>query len=998
MLFLYRCALAVLVTVSSARADTDFSTTSGLVSWNQKNWSLTTNTYIPGQYQARVSLANGYVGASLASSGPFFEKDVNQTDANGVSPSNGWPLFDDRISFTTIAGFFNIQQNASGSNYPWLNQYGWESFIAGIPHSTAIIFAFGDDYLDATASNTTISNFEQSLSFKTGVSTWSYTWSPAGCAESFNVTYSTFFSRARPNVIAVSASITPSVDIDGTVTDLLDGRSALRTYLDKKGMADDSIIYSSVHPTGRAYVTAHVISCANFSNKFTDTTSRAQAAGAYVSQDESTIGQTWAISLKKGETATFYKYVGVASTDKNPLAEAVAYGAQASASAVGWDALLAEHIAAWGEILTESSVDNFTDPATGDLPDDQTIESLQIASVANTFYLLQNLQPEGSGLNDWSVSVGGLYSDSYAGMVFWDADIWMAPGVNLAFPDYAKQISNFRQKQYPQALKNAAFNDYPNGSALYSWTSAAFGNCTGTGPCVDYQYHLNHDIALNMLQQFNITNNATWFNGGPAQVIDSVAISTSHLLELNTTDNSYWIYNATDPDEYANNVNNTAFTLAAAARVLKEANYLRGTNRNATWDEQADGIAISNSDSDITLEFQGMNNSAAVKQADIVLLTYPLGFMGTSENPYEVAEELIDLDYYANRQSPNGPAMTYSIFAINANALSPSGCSVYTYTLNGFLPYLRAPWYQFSEQSVDDPDTNGDTKPAFPFLTGHGGANQIVPFGFLGIRTDQPMLFIDPALPPQIPYVKVRTFHYAGATLSAFINSTHTVLTRLATPKSSTLVDKYANTTLTFNVGKPSTNSNSYVPYAISVNQTITVANRVYWQIKSMSNNLLQCLPATSSAATVAGQFAVAALDGASSTRWQPFTNETASLTVNMTSVPFAPVASIMFDWGSRPPKSATVYLRNSSSGSTDDYGDVSIRITNLVPNLPYNATIAASVDGSKVDPVVGNSTNYTVEAGIWSGRYARLEIEGCFEEDGAGATVGEFAIVTGTA
>ena len=55
--------------------------------------------------------------------------------------------------------------------------------------------------------------------------------------------------------------------------------------------------------------------------------------------------------------------------------------------------------------------------------------------------------------------------------------------------------------------------------------------------------------------------------------------------------------------------------------------------------------------------------------------------------------------------------MTYSIFAINANELSPSGCSAYTYTQNGFEPYLRAPWYQFSEQVNDDPDTNGNTTP-----------------------------------------------------------------------------------------------------------------------------------------------------------------------------------------------------------------------------------------------------------------------------------------------
>jgi hypothetical protein len=51
--------------------------------------------------------------------------------------------------------------------------------------------------------------------------------------------------------------------------------------------------------------------------------------------------------------------------------------------------------------------------------------------------------------------------------------------------------------------------------------------------------------------------------------------------------------------------------------------------------------------------------------------------------------------------------MTYSIFSVDANALSPSGCAAYTYALNGFLPYLRAPWYQFSEEAIDDPTENG---------------------------------------------------------------------------------------------------------------------------------------------------------------------------------------------------------------------------------------------------------------------------------------------------
>ncbi|RDW79799.1 putative ATH1 acid trehalase [Coleophoma cylindrospora] len=975
-------------------AATDFSVLSaGLSTWNQTDWSLTCRKLVQGQYQSRISLSNGYVGASLASIGPFFERDVNQTDANGLPPLNGWPLFDERLSFSTISGFFDVQQNTTGSNYPWLYQYGYDSFISGIPHPTAIIFAFGDEYLDATVSNTTISDFSSKMSFKTGTAEWTYTWTPAKLGTSFNVSYTAFFSRARPNVIGVKASIVPSTDINGTATDLLDGQSAYRSYLAGKGVDQNgSTVYTSVHPNGLANITGVIVSGASFVNAYTNASSRSSATGGFLSGNETTIGQTYDISLKSGETATFYKYVGVASSDKFQDPFSTARSEQSRAQSVGWDTLLSEHIAAWAELLPEDSVDDFRDPITGKLPDDPNIEMLQIASVANPYYLIQAMMPDGSGLNDDGVSVGGLVSDSYAGQVFWDMDYWMAPGLNLAFPSLAKQIVNFRVKQYPQALANAAFNNYPDGSTLYSWTAGRYGNCTGTGPCVDYEYHLNYDISFNILQLKAITSNETWFESGPLDVINGVTVMTSHLLEFNDTTGSYWIHNMTDPDEYANNIDNGAFTIASAAVLLAQANSLlsaKGQAINQTWVTQQN-IEFPKAPSSITLEYTGMNNSAAVKQADVVLLTYPLDY---TQN-YSTADRLLDLDYYANKQSPDGPAMTYSVFAVDANALSPSGCSAYTYALNGLSPYLRAPWYQFSEQAVDNVELNGGTNPAFPFLTGHGGANQIVPFGFLGVRTTQPVLFIDPSLPPQIPFVKIRTIYFAGSTLSAIMNQTHTTLTRLTTPSSSGLTDTYANTTFPLSVGQPS--SGNVTNYTLSINVPLTIPNRVYFQNLTVPGNLLQCQPVSSTDSYAAGQFPVAAIDGATATKWQPATNASASLLVNLTAIPAGvAIDEIYIDWATRPPKSATVYLGNSSeitgTGAFIFGNEAVISFPAIEPSIPYNAT-AAALSTDQVEPVVGNTTTLAI-AGTWSGLYARLVIEGCWETDGVGATVAEFVI-----
>jgi len=342
--------------------------------------------------------------------------------------------------------------------------------------------------------------------------------------------------------------------------------------------------------------------------------------------------------------------------------------------------------------------------------------------------------------------------------------------------------------------------------------------------------------------------------------------------------------------------------------------------------------------------------------------------------------------------------MTYSIFAVDANALSPSGCSAYTYALNGFLPYLRAPWFQFSEQAVDDVTLNGNTNPAFPFLTGHGGADQVVPFGFLGIRTDQPMLYINPSLPPQISYIRVRTFYYAGATLSATMNATHTNLTRLLTPSSANLIDSYANTTMPLMVGTPGSSQSALnASHVLAINQTLTIPNRLYFQTNTYSNNLLQCLPATSEDPYAAGQFPIAAIDGATATRWQPSSNATASLLVNMSSIPSTPISGLFFDWGARPPKTVIVYLGNTTTadGASLEGTEVVITLNGIEPSLPFDAVAAAS-SSQMVEPVAGNTTTVAVEGGSWSGMYARLVIEGCWEEDGQGATVGEIVLIRG--
>ena len=82
------------------------------------------------------------------------------------------------------------------------------------------------------------------------------------------------------------------------------------------------------------------------------------------------------------------------------------------------------------------------------------------------------------------------------------------------------------------------------------------------------------------------------------------------------------------------------------AETLNYVNFYReqfGLEVNETWSEMADNVLILR-ENGVTLEFTAMNGSAQVKQADVVLNTYPLGY---TDN-YAVENSQNDLDFVSD--------------------------------------------------------------------------------------------------------------------------------------------------------------------------------------------------------------------------------------------------------------------------------------------------------------------------------------------------------------
>lgn len=880
--------------------------------------------------------------------------------------------------------------------------------IAGIPHWTGLHVEANGEMLNASVNPDHLKDFKTSLDVKAGIAGWQYTWIPGGSSEgTIDVDYQLFVHKLYVNLAAVRLRLTATRDMDVTVYDVLEGECAVRSeFVEKKYEEETPTIWSAVSPANVTNVTAYVSSTLA-TDEWADLQTRKNVNGLF-GGNNSTIAQSVQVHLKASQSHEVTKFVGVASSDAFADPQEVARKVSTSAVDTGYYKLLESHIEEWASILTPDSVDSYRLP-NGSLPADPSIQELHILSHTNPFFLLSHMvgpnaiaaAGNNTRLDIESMPVCGFGSDCYGGQIFWDADVWMAPGVQVSHPQHAQRIIKYRVEHFAQARSNVdtAFTSSKNqtdrftlGGAVYPWTSARWGNCTATGACFDYEYHLNGDISLAFNNHLIITGDGDYFNNTLLPISNAVAYFFGEVLSYNESSGAYELWNATDPDEYANQVNNAGYTTALIQRHLTETNEFNawfGLPQNASWAKKAAKMRLPvNENAGIIIEYTGMNGSVEVKQADVVLVDDLLHY----PNPYSLS----NLDYYAAKQSLDGPAMTYSSFAVVANEVSPSGCSALTYNLYSSSPYTRAPWYQYSEQLLDDPLENGGTHPAFPFLTGMGGTNRVAIFGYLGLGLYYESLDIDPSLPPQIEYLNYRTFYWMGHGINATSNTTHTTLTRL--PRDPYTLPSanatYFDHPIPVTMGTRSNRNNGTL--ALTYDTPIVIPNRPVGQTLTVAGNILQCgalLPPPQR--NLPGQFPLAAIDGAASTKWQPeFSNITSYLTVDLGEEKFHRIAAIMMDWASQPPKHFEISVSNVSlppfSASTQN--DVQQLVSGPVQiSAPWDP-----VGAYEIRTYVGNQTNVTLDEPVWSGRYVHLGIRGnqISEGEEKGATVAEWNVI----
>lgn len=430
-------------------------------------------------------------------------------------------------------------------------------------------------------------------------------------------------------------------------------------------------------------------------------------------------------NLKAGETFKF-AVAGSSITSAHhpdPLNEAERLTIFAKLE--GRDRLIKFHNEAWDK-LWESDIQIEGDPQA-----QQDVHSM--------LYHLYSFSRAGTALSPSPMGLSGL---GYNGHVFWDTDVWMFPALLVLQPEIAKSLIEYRYQRLDAARQNAFSHGYKG--AMFPWESADSGVeetpvWALSGP---FEHHISACVALAAWNYYSVTQDKEWLREKGWPILSSTADFWASRVERNGP-GKYEIKNVVAADEWAENVDNNAFTNAAAKANLQNANAaakILGFKTSDDWTQVAKNIPILKMENGVTREHASYKGEG-IKQADVNLLAYPLKEI---TDPKQI---LKDLEYYESRVPDEGtPAMTQAVFSLLYARLG-NGSKAYHFFKDAYEPNLNPPFRVIAE-------TKGGTNPYF--ATGAGGIIQSLLMGFGGLDiTPDGIVQLKSSLPSQWKSLKI---------------------------------------------------------------------------------------------------------------------------------------------------------------------------------------------------------------------------------------------------
>jgi trehalose/maltose hydrolase-like predicted phosphorylase len=568
-----------------------------------------------------------------------------------------------------------------------------------------------------SASN--VSNFTQELNMKEASFTATCT---VGSQASISYTY--YALRQLPFTVLMDVTITAKEPITLSAASVVEAPDALRDVqnyyneIDRPHAVIQLLTSTAKSPTGKLQL------CASNSFLFPEPHG----------QEPRVIHEMWDNNMhlmkfsKKLTAGQSYRFsiAGTSITSAHhddPLNEAERMSLFARLE--GRERLVQKHQKAWDDLWKSDVV------IEGDNQAQQDVRSM--------LYHLYSFVREG---NDLSVSPMGLSGLGYNGHVFWDTELWMYPALLVMQPALAKSLVEYRFQRLPAARRNAFSHGYRG--AMFPWESAGTGVeetpvWALSGP---FEHHITACVGLAAWNYYCVTQDKDWLREKGWPLLKETADFWASRVERNGP-GKYDINNVVAADEWAENVDNNAFTNAAAKAVLQHATRaagILGLPADPDWMLVASNIPILTMENGVTKEHAAYAGEG-IKQADVNLLAYPLREVTTPEQIKR------DLQYYETRVPQEGtPAMTHAIFSLLYARLGDAE-NAYRLFKESYQPNLLPPFRVIAE-------TKGGTNPYF--ATGAGGVLQSVLMGFGGLDLSETGIRqLKPILPPTWRSMKI---------------------------------------------------------------------------------------------------------------------------------------------------------------------------------------------------------------------------------------------------
>lgn len=560
---------------------------------------------------------------------------------------------------------------------------------------------------------TSVSNMRQELDMKNAAFTTTFDYK-----DKTSVTYTYYSLRHLPYTVLMDVMITAKKDFTMTGASVMEAPDALKEVQNYYNEIDRPHVVISLLTSSAKSPTGKLLMCASNTFLFSEPHG-SEPRVIHEMWDNNMHLMKFSKKIKAGETYRF-SIAGSSITSAHhddPLNEAER--ATIFAKLEGRERLINFHTKAWEELWKSDII------IEGDPQSQQDVHSM--------LYHLYSFSREGTALSPSPMGLSGL---GYNGHVFWDTELWMYPSILVLHPEIAKSLIEYRYQRLEAAKRNAFSKGFRG--AMYPWESAETGVeetpvWALSGP---FEHHITACVGIAAWNYYCVTQDKNWLKEKGYPILSATADFWASRVERNGQGH-YDIKNVVAADEWAENVDNNAFTNAAARSNLQfatEAAKVLGLTPDPDWMNVASNIPILKMQDGVTKE-HATYNGEGIKQADVNLLAYPL------KQITDASQIKKDLEYYSARVPNEGtPAMTQAVFTTLYARLGDAEKAYYWFK-ESYVPNLNPPFRVIAE-------TKGGTNPYF--ATGAGGIIQSVLMGFGGLEiTSNGIIQLKTFLPKQ---------------------------------------------------------------------------------------------------------------------------------------------------------------------------------------------------------------------------------------------------------